>query len=338
MLIIPENLTITPAETRREMKAVYGDVLTFDILLTDIPEGDDEYIAVLDYERVVFPVGREVCGIDSGYIYEESASDQISCYKVRFDLNLATARMQKWVSSLNRPSPICLQVIRLRDGAQTTLLLDDILCQPSVMDGNEVVQIGDPINALLDEKLDKPSNAGIEGEVISIDASGAIVWVDPASTGDAGRAVDLHNASPTAHADLFSGKVDYPSGGENGDALISTGEGVAWGRPWEEAENIITIPAATATKNLDDNCDYYHAPSTAPIYTLPAVTDETVAHEITIEVKFSAGALSVAFYDNAGTIVAPMRNPTISANSDIVFFIRWSIGKAKWCIMPVEMI
>lgn len=175
--------------------------------------------------------------------------------------------------------------------------------------------------------------------------------IDPESAKAAiEEAVSTHNADKDAHSALFAGKADASHTHTVSDI---TGFGVSWGDVTDKPASftpsahthsgidvhyaVTAIPAADTTYTLSDGGNYTHSPSSAPIYTLPAVTDEDVAHEITIEVKFSAGALSVAFYDNAGAIVAPMSNPTISANSVITFLCRWSIGKAKWCIMPVEM-
>jgi hypothetical protein len=95
------------------------------------------------------------------------------------------------------------------------------------------------------------------------------------------------------------------------------------------------IPADAATYSLADGHAYTHAQEAAPIYTLPDVS-AGVAHEITVEVAFSAGALSVAFEDAAGEIVPilPMAGD-IAAGVVVVYLCRWSPALAAWAVMPV---
>lgn len=223
--IIPENQLITPADARRNLKAVYGDTLGFSITLVDLPQTGDEYLAVLDYERVVFPVGREVCG---------TAEGTLEGGLLTFSMSLATARMQKWTSTLLRPEPICLQVMRIRDGVQTTLLLDTILAIPSVAEGNEIVQEGDPLNDLLDGKLDKPEAPGETGDAAVLGSDGKTVWAKPWTT-SIETAVSSHNDSSSAHSTLFGGKMSVPeTAGEAGDGLMLDSNGHnTWGKPWQ---------------------------------------------------------------------------------------------------------
>ena len=64
--------------------------------------------------------------------------------------------------------------------------------------------------------------------------------------------------------------------------------------------NTTTIPAATTAYSLLDasattnshSCTYVHVPSEAPTYTLPAVADATIVHEIVVEVLFTGYARS----------------------------------------------
>lgn len=80
---------------------------------------------------------------------------------------------------------------------------------------------------------------------------------------------------------------------------------------------------------------YTHAPSAAPIYTLPAVADGLL-HDITIEVLFSAGALSVAFFDAGGNLIPPRDMAgTIAAGKSVVYLCRFAPLKNAWVIMPV---
>lgn len=178
----------------------------------------------------------------------------------------------------------------------------------------------------------------------------AMEGLDPESAKAAiEEAVSTHNADEDAHAALFAGKADAAHTHTVSDI---TDFGIAWGDITEKPESftpsahthssadvsqsVTAIAAATTEYTLADGGAYTHSPSSAPIYTLPAVTDNTKTHEITVEVEFSASALSVAFEDAAGEIVPilPMAGD-ITAGAVVSFLCRWSPGASAWAIMPV---
>ena len=109
--------------------------------------------------------------------------------------------------------------------------------------------------------------------------------------------------------------------------------------------NITTIPAATTAYTLLDatattnshSCIYIHAPSSAPTYTLPAVTDATVSHSITLSVLFSASVITYSFEDSSGTPIIPSPEIVPEAGQLISFICEWSSLQNRWIIKAVDM-
>ena len=95
------------------------------------------------------------------------------------------------------------------------------------------------------------------------------------------------------------------------------------------------IPAGTLEAALEEGHNYWHAPQAAPIYTLPAAGDSG-ARGLTVEVEFSAAALSVAFLDGGGATVPvlPMAGD-IAAGAVVLYVCRWSPALAAWVVMPI---
>ena len=170
--------------------------------------------------------------------------------------------------------------------------------------------------------------------------------LDPES---AARAVAAHNASADAHASLFAGKANASHTHTVSDI---TDFGVSWGDVTDKPASftpsahthsgtdvhygVTAIPSADTTYTLSDGGNYTHAPSSAPIYTMPAVSDNTVVHEIVVEVLFASTALSVAFETSSGTTIPilPLAGD-IAAGAVVSFLCRWSPGASAWVIMPV---
>lgn len=96
-------------------------------------------------------------------------------------------------------------------------------------------------------------------------------------------------------------------------------------------EAVTTIPASTAECSLSDGSVYCHAPSTAPIYTLPSVTNADYTHEIMITVDFST-VQTIAFLDSVGATIVPLDDLPIIAG-DVVQYLCWYDKlQSKWCI------
>lgn len=102
------------------------------------------------------------------------------------------------------------------------------------------------------------------------------------------------------------------------------------------SQPVTSIPAATAEYTLADGGVYIHAPSASPIYTLPAVSDNTVAHEIVVDVKFSAAALSVAFQTTASVLV-PITPDFDSAAGDVYRFLCAWTSLYGWTVKAVPL-
>lgn len=106
---------------------------------------------------------------------------------------------------------------------------------------------------------------------------------------------------------------------------------------------ITTIPAATSAYSLLDatattnnhSWHYVHEPAAAPTYTLPAVTDATVVHQIDLKVKFSSSVLTYSFLDSAGNAVTPLpMTGTIADGSEVEFRCTWETLINQWVIEP----
>jgi len=108
---------------------------------------------------------------------------------------------------------------------------------------------------------------------------------------------------------------------------------------------ITEIPAATSAYSLLDassdvnghSAVYRHSPSAAPTYTLPDVEDDTVLHEITLSVLFSASVQTCTFQDSSGNTVTPLSAPHIGAGTVVSYLCRYESLLGRWCVMPVVM-
>lgn len=103
--------------------------------------------------------------------------------------------------------------------------------------------------------------------------------------------------------------------------------------------NVTVIPAATTAYTLlgasattnNHSCTYTHAPTSAPTYTLPAVTDATVAHHILLYVDYTTVQTS-SFVDSNNVSIVPLDNPTISAGDVVEYLCMYDPLQAKWVI------
>lgn len=146
MSITIQNLRIIPYGQKDTLKPVFGDTMHLTFTLADAPQAGDGYTLALDYERILLPTMRPLCAMATEYT---AAGTDIS-----FELDINTERFAQWVSALKKPTPIWLQLQRERGGVYTTLLLDDVLALPSVVDGANMVFPGTPLEDILREKAD----------------------------------------------------------------------------------------------------------------------------------------------------------------------------------------
>ena len=106
--------------------------------------------------------------------------------------------------------------------------------------------------------------------------------------------------------------------------------------------NVTVIPSATTAYTLLDasattnshSCKYRHKPSSAPTYTLPDVTDDTVEHEITLDVD-CADVTALVFQDDDGNIISLQNDITISYGDRWRFMC--SYGYGMWMVFPMKL-
>lgn len=169
MAITIQNLRIVPYSQKNELKCVWGDTLTLTFTIPHV--AGESYVCGIDNDRVVYPPSRPVCAYTN--VFTRDGDD------VTFSLPLNTSKFRSYVSSIRKPMPVWLQVCRVGlDGKCETIVLDDILAIPSVLDATNTVCEGDPLKQLLDGKMDKPAAAGTEGQVLTMDADGHYAWAD----------------------------------------------------------------------------------------------------------------------------------------------------------------
>ena len=93
---------------------------------------------------------------------------------------------------------------------------------------------------------------------------------------------------------------------------------------------ITTIPAATSAYTLDDGV-YIHTPSSAPTYTLPAISDATGTHTVILMVSF-ATVQTLSFEDAGGNTLAPLDSPEIGQNYVVEYLCMYSPLQSSWVI------
>lgn len=423
------NLRISPYTQKNTIKPVYGDTLTLTFTLPEPFVDGDDYILALDYERVLVPTARPLCAMTSEYTIDGG--------DITFALELRTARFRDWVSTIKKPMPVWLQIQRKRDGVYDTILLDDVLALPSVADGDNTVFPGDPLEELLDGKLDKPTEAGKKGDVLKLGADGEPVWDEGGGGGGGSQVQSDWDESDSSEPSYIQHKPTIPAPQEQSDWDESDSSDVAyirhkpaldyipasekgaangvagldgnglvprtqlpyleWNTSGQDAAgavklnhvtasgglsiingflvvrpagnneinlrsttnkmpivvsnldyavrsvlpNVTVIPAATTEYSLVDasattnnhSWQYFHAPAEASTYTLPAVTDTTVAHRIKLTLDFTT-VQTYAFEDSEGTAIVPLFTPTIAAGDVYEFDCEYSSVKAQWLVWP----
>lgn len=369
------NRRIEPYSQKNNIKAIFGDTMVLSFRITGHAAGDD-YILGLDYERVVYPTVRPVCGLSSDYSIDGDV--------ITFTLELNTERFAKWVSTLKKPTPVWLQLCRIRGDVSDTLLLDDVLAIPSIIDGENTIFPGDPISELLAAKLDAPEAEGSAGQILKLGADGETVW---ANGGGGGGSVDWSD---------IEGKPDFATVATTGDyndlsntptlaAVASTGSyadlidkptfaAVATTGDYQDLSNKPTIPtdyiptsakgSANGVATLDASGYvpdaelrqdqaiitippatsvytlydgiYKHAPASTPTYTLPNVSDASRTHTVILTVSF-ANVLSLSFQTEAGSTIAPLDTLTISSGDIAEYLCRYDALQSAWVIAAGKM-
>ena len=321
MAITIDNYRIIPYSQKSLLpKVIFGGTWGIEITLPTAHESGDGYILALDYERIVYPLARPVCAYSNDFALDGDA--------LSMSVSLDTLRLAKWVSSIRKPTPICVQIVRVRGEAYETLLLDEILALPSVIDGDAYADPHSPIMDTLADYVGDGSTTIRQGGVVkgTINANQKTDNVIDLDAGGGGGSVEqatdaeIDARESTTHA-ITPNNLDYA-----GRSVVP---------------NVTTIPAATTAYALLDatattnahSWQYTHAPTAASTYTLPAVTDTAVAHYIRLTIDFTS-VQTYAFEDSNGTALAPLFTPTISAGDVYEFDCEYSVAKAQWLIWP----
>ena len=141
---------------------------------------------------------------------------------------------------------------------------------------------------------------------------------------------DISISDVTGLTSALAGKIETSAkGAANGVASLGA-DGKVPPSQLDQSSSVTTIPAATSIYTLADGC-YVHTPSTAPTYTLPAVTDATKTHWIVLTVSFSC-VLTIAFEDSGGTTIVPLDTITIAANDVVEYLCQYDSLQSKWVI------
>lgn len=175
MAITIANQRITPYEQKSDLsKIIFGDEWGISIILPTTHIAGDEYVLAIDFERIVYPADHPVCAYTTDFEITTEGQKQILTMSVL----LESSRLAKWLSELKKPTPMCLQIARLRNGIYETLLLDDILALPSIVNPEMYEDDESPIGELLESKIDAPESAGSAGQVLTLGESGETIWAD----------------------------------------------------------------------------------------------------------------------------------------------------------------
>jgi hypothetical protein len=326
MSITIQNLRIIPYGQKDVIKPVFGDTMHLTFTLADAPQAGDRYLLGLDYERILLPTMRPLCAYTEDYTADQN--------DISFDLAINTERFALWASTLKKPTPIWLQLVRVRGEEYTTILLDDILALPSVVDGANMVFPGTPLEDILENKADL-----VDGKV-------PLSQLPP--IGFEQQQADWDESDSSEPSYIRNKPTDFGSQ-QATDAEIDARESTTHTITPNNLNyavrsvlpNVTTIPAATTAYSLLDasattnnhSWQYFHAPEAASTYVFPAVTDDTVAHRIKLIIDFT-DVQTYSFEDSEGNSLTPLFTPTISAGDVYEFDCEYSAVKAKWLIWP----
>ena len=170
MALTIKNRLVVPFTDKDPLKVIFGDSQTFEFTLPTPHQAGDAYHLGIDQDRVVYPPSRPLCAYSTAF----TVSDGVLTMTLKYN----TGRLREFVCGLKKPTPIYIQLDRVRNGVADTLLLDTLLALPSVLDSANIVVEGDPLAELLDAKMDKPAVEGTAGQILSLDENGQNVWRD----------------------------------------------------------------------------------------------------------------------------------------------------------------
>lgn len=275
MAIKIKNLRINPYTAKDTLKVIFGDEMH---LTFEIPHVDGEsYLCALDCDRILYPINRPVCAYTEVFTRDGG--------NVSFTLNLTTSKLRDYVSSIKKPMPVWLQIVREVNGKYETVLLDDILAIPSVIDGSMTVYEGDSFKELLDAKMNVPEAEGTDGQVLTMDADGHYSWQDlpeqEQADWDESDSSNVSYIKNKPNLAINDGKITVNQGGvkkgeftvnQAGDTTIDLNDGAQ--SDWDESDssevsfiknkpNLATVATSGSYNDLTDK----------PIITQPVNAD-----------------------------------------------------------------
>ena len=155
------------------------------------------------------------------------------------------------------------------------------------------------------------------------------IYLTSYGSGESGAAYfGLYN-TPVPNVLRVTGNGSSDSARKNIEELSTSGDLYITGG-YRQA--ITVIPAATSAYSLAEGV-FTHAPSTAPTYTLPAITDTTRTHRIELTVDFTT-VQTYTFVDSGSATVTPVFTPAISAGDIYTFKMEYSSVLSKWLVFP----
>lgn len=164
MLLPIVNRRISPHTLKDNIRVVFGDTLSL-VIVPETPHQDgDTYCLGIDHQLMVLPADRPIDGGTTAYTVEDDG--------IAFSVTMNTQRLASWISNLQRPAPLCIQVVRLRNGVAETIMLDEIMASPSVIDGEMTVWPGTSMWEAISAKADKAELDDVSDRVTKLEESG----------------------------------------------------------------------------------------------------------------------------------------------------------------------
>lgn len=289
MAITISNRLITPYSSKDDLKVIWGDTQVFEFTLPSPHQDGDRYMLGVDQDRVVYPPSRPLCAYTTAYTVDGNA--------LTMTLTYTTGRLRDFVCKLRKPTPIYIQLDRVRNGKCETLLLDTLLALPSVLDSQNTVVEGDPLEQLLDAKMDKPYAEGQPGEVLSLDADGKPVWRPEQEIPEKEQA-DWDESDSTAVSYIKHKPVISEVGhtGEYGDLLDRPAlKPVATSGSYEDLTDKPHIPVDPVQADYDESdsaaLDYIKHKPDLSVYSLVTETGAKLSMSIDGDYVLSVGLL-----------------------------------------------
>lgn len=147
--------------------------------------------------------------------------------------------------------------------------------------------------------------------------------------------VEIAISDVTGLSDALSGKVASSSVGANNGVAPLNSTGKVPDANIDFARSITVIPDATDEYTLSDGV-FAHTPESPVVYTLPAVTDATKTHYITLYVDCAETA-SIGFVDSEGNVISPLDVLMLIVGDVVEYLCNYDPLREKWVIVGGKM-